>query len=141
MTRQISCRNTSMSDRLAELRRQRELMQQHLAWLDREIAAEAAKQYPAETSAKIAAIVTASVPKSPVATPITPPARESIAPPAGVAASISAAPDADLILEEYRTPPATLHHDVRKGCFLYFAAALVLLVVVVAILYVTLTRR
>ena len=50
-----------MSDRLAELRRQRDLLQQHLAWLDTEIAA--------ESRAPTARPVVAPTPAAPTADP------------------------------------------------------------------------
>jgi hypothetical protein len=113
-----------MSDRLAELRRQRALVQTHLAWLDAEIAREAG---PA--------------PALPPATPATIPA----APPSvsdGALPALSATeepprmtPAADTILEEYRVPESALKSDVRKGCFLYFAAALAAVAAGVVVLY------
>jgi hypothetical protein len=126
-----------MSDRLAELRRQRELVQQHLAWLDREIAAEAAKQNPAQTAAALAAAVAATTPKISPAPLAQSAADVSATPPAAAQAN----PDADRILEEFRVSPSALHHDVKKGCFLYFAAALALFFAIVALLYIALSRR
>jgi hypothetical protein len=116
-----------MADRLEELRRQRALVQQHLEWLDREIAAEAGKTQRAETGAKLAAVVTSPAKLT------APPAAPGIAPQAN--------PDAEKILDEYRVAPASLHSDVRKGCFLYFGAALAIFFGVVAILYFALSRR
>jgi hypothetical protein len=116
-----------MADRLEELRRQRVLVQQHLEWLDREIAAEAGKSKQAETGAKLAAVVTN--PTKPTALPAAP----------GTAPQAN--PDAEKILDEYRVAPASLHSDVRKGCFLYFAAALAIFFGVVAILYFVLSQR
>ena len=131
-----------MSDRLAELRRQRELLQQHLAWIDREITAEQAKENPAETAAKLAAAVALAAPKTSSASARAPAASPAAASPsAGSVIAANASPDADRILEEYRVPPRALHSDVRKGCLLYFAAALALFIGVVAILYFALSRR
>ena len=99
------------ADRLAELRRQRALAQEQLAWLDREIAA----QSTGET--------TKSAGHS---------ASPSVAPPA---ASV------DTLMDDYRVPPAALHQDVRKGCFVYFALALAVLVIVTLGLYFALRHR
>ena len=114
-----------MSDRLAELVRQRALVQEHLAWLDREIA-QISSQAPSPTTTST---TSASVPSEPHAK--------------SNASSATEAPlaQAEEILEQYRTPPASVHSEVRKGCFLYFAVAFVLLGVAVAILYVTVGSR
>jgi hypothetical protein len=129
-----------MPDRLAELRRQRALMQQHVDWLDREIAAETARLSPAEAGAKIAAVVAAATPSvSPsIAKPIIlDPAAPSVTP----AIATPANPEAERILDEFRVAPASLHTDVKKGCFLYLAAAFALLAAVITILYFTLPRK
>lgn len=122
-----------MADRLEELRRQRALVQQHLEWLDREIAAEAGKTPQAQTGAKLAAVVT--LPHS--ASVAAPPS------PAGTAhqGNPDAADPAEKILDEYRVAPASLQSDVRKGCWLYFAAAFAIFFAVVAILYFALSNR
>ncbi|MCC7413607.1 MAG: hypothetical protein IT495_18490 [Gammaproteobacteria bacterium] len=120
-----------MSDRLAELVRQRALVQEHLAWLNREIAhaADAAKS------------ATAAVP---TAAPV--PATTASAPPAAKPRAPAASPaspraiDADEIIAQYQATPANLKQDVRKGCLLYFSAALVLLGLVVTVLYIALRR-
>lgn len=115
-----------MSDRLDDLVRQRALVQEHLAWLNREIAtaAEAAK-------------ATTSAPPAPL-----PPAGASAGPPAVILASSKAAPasgvgavEADEIMAQYQATPANVKQDVRKGCLLYFSAALLLLGLVVTVLY------
>jgi len=83
-----------MSDRLADLQRQRALAQEQLAWLDREIARET-RQLPAAVSA-------ASKPL----------------------ASAAKARTADEIIAQYQQNPLTTEKDVKKGCYLYFACAL-----------------
>lgn len=110
-----------MSDRLVDLRRQRALVQEQLNWLDAEIRA-AEQRLPA-------ASVAASAPPSP------PPASK----PPAAASAIDAM--ADAMLEEYKIPPKALHTDVKKGCLLYFAGALVLLILGVAVLYLALRRN
>lgn len=117
-------------DRLAELLRQRALILEHLAWLDREIqhasgakpASLPALQPPAVATALVAAALKA---KSSA------PADE---PPVVAGA-------ADAILAEYRVPPSTLKNDIRKGCLLYFAAALGLVALIVAALWFVLRRE
>lgn len=112
-----------MPDRLAELRRQRALVQEHLAWLDREIAAvESAAPSELRSEAQIpsaTARATTSFPPRPVA----------------------AATVAEPLLDDYRVEPSAVRQDVRKGCFLYFAAALVVLVLLVTLLYFTISSR
>lgn len=101
------------TDRLAELRRQRARIEDHLAWLDREIAAEekALGVTGAPAEAPRAAATTAEV------------------------SAAGTAHDTDAMLEEYRAPAEDLKKDVRNGCLFYFAAALVALAAIVAVLY------
>ncbi len=100
-----------MSDRLAELQRQRALLQEHLAWLDREIAAETGSR-PARTFAtEKPAIISATVSGS------------------------SGTVDAEGIIAKYASEPKSLKENVRKGCFLYFALAFVALALAVVALY------
>ena len=47
----------------------------------------------------------------------------------------------DDILAQYRSAPGAVRQDVRKGCLLYFALALIVFVACVAILYFTLGPR
>lgn len=94
-----------MSDRLNELRRQRALVQQQADWLDREIAACAGTEQP--TAAP---------------TPVV----------SGATAGTSApAPDASLTIEDqiYTPDPAGASARAKRGCFLYFALAFLLLAV------------
>lgn len=130
-----------MLDRLSELRRQRALLQEHLAWLDREIADAAAGRGDSAAAAPSPAppAATGAVPASAPGIAADPP-RES-APPAGPADSSAVKIEPDAILEQYRTPGGSLQSDVRKGCFLYFAAALVLLGAGVAALYFLISSR
>jgi hypothetical protein len=105
-----------MPDRLAELRRQRALIADHLAWLDREIAASApSSTFPKPTPQPFApkpplpldpAAILAAVNSSPAPTAV-PPDTEAHA----------------LLLPEHQ--PAEVKQDVRRGCFLYFALAAV----------------
>ena len=115
-----------MPDRLVELLRQRALIQEHLAWLDREIAAVSnqpdATPGLAPTTATVLPAPLTSAPASTV--PVPNPLAATSPIPAGRALP---PPDADAIIEQYRSSPGSLQSEVRKGCFLYCAAALVLL--------------
>jgi hypothetical protein len=107
-----------MSDRPAELRRQRALIAEHLAWLDREIARATPAASPAPDSP---APTTPPLPSAPAPLP-PPPELKNL--------------EADAILDRYRTEERSLKDDVRKGCFLYCAAAVVLLALGVAAIYI-----
>jgi hypothetical protein len=96
-----------MSDRLEELRRQRSLQREHLAWLDREIAALEGVGQP---------------PLSPV------PPQAAVHFPAELG-------NADAILEEYRRPAGSIERRTKLGCFLYVALALAMLGLAVTALY------
>jgi hypothetical protein len=89
-----------MSDRLAELLRQRAALQEQLAQLDRQIA-----------EAKAA---TSALPRS---TP----------PPAAFPKNISAeslSADPEAMISQYQTGTGQIATDVRKGCLLYAGVAL-----------------
>lgn len=94
--------------RLDDLQRQRALVQQHLAWLDREIAA-------AQSSAP-----TGPASVTPAAVPVAP---RSSYPAAGAVPDT----DAEAILDQYRSAGPTLKTQVRNGCLLYAGLALALL--------------
>ncbi len=128
----------SPSDRLSQLRRQRLVIQEHLAWLEREIA-EAEKTQPGASSIKPSA-----GPAAPVTLPGEPPGasgyqRVTATREREIASSPAAAEEtdatADEIMNEYRTASGDVRSDVRKGCLLYFVGALALLSAAVAILY------
>ena len=86
-----------MSD-LNELQRQRELLRGHLAWLDKEIAAEEGRH--------------------PSPTPVERPEPRSAVPVDDR--------DAEAILSEYRTPGASIARQTKLGCVMYFAVAVLL---------------
>jgi hypothetical protein len=118
-----------MPERLAELRRQRALIESHLAWLDREIEIASGEKKPALPAPA------SPVPQPAVATALVAAAlKAQSVTPTTVAPTVVDA-DAEAILEEYRVPTAALQTDVRKGCFLYFAAALLFVAVTVVVLY------
>lgn len=119
-----------MSDRLHDLRRQRSLAQEQVAWLDREIAAEVAKtgaavppSAPVAESAQAAAEMAAAARRSTHTIETTLPA------------------DAEKILEQYQTSPGSIKSDVKKGCFLYLALAFGLLALGLVALYLNSRSR
>lgn len=124
--------------RLDELHRQRALVQEHLAWLEREIQAEERSGKPREKTSPspIASTGARAVADRPADTSARTDARA-----AGAGSAARSDAVADDILEQYRVPPASLQSDVRKGCWLYLVAALVGLALVVAVLYVAISRR
>ncbi len=96
-----------MSDRLDDLRRQRDLLREQLASLDAEIAA---AERPAQ----------AAFPDKDQ-----PPHAEATSGP----------PSADAILEEFGRAPASMARQAKLGCILYFAGAMALLALAVAAFY------
>ncbi len=116
------------SPRLAELRRQRALLEEHLAWLDNEIRITGGGTAPLPATSANETGKQKSLPSSLPASS-TPGLRAVAASPS------SAGTDPDAILDQYRTSPASLQRDVRKGCLLYFVGAFVLLGAAVAALY------
>jgi hypothetical protein len=98
-----------VSDRLDELCRQRALVQQHLDWLDAEIAATAGQK-------RVIAPATIATGHSPTGTrsPI-----ESIA--------LGESPELGALLAAQRSAPANSAADVKRGCFIAFAMLFVLL--------------
>jgi len=126
-----------MSDRLAELHRQRLLVQEHLAWLDREIAeasewsesVPSAQPFPRQSREPLASA-------SPVAFK---PALKSVS--ASELPRATVTPAAEAILEEYRVAPATVRSDVKKGCLLYVLAAFALLALGVIVLSYALRKN
>jgi hypothetical protein len=119
-----------MPDRLAELVRQRALLEEHLAWLNREI-----DEATRSSGANVSSLALAPPPTA--RPPLPPQVSTTLTPSEGARSSVPAqnSPSADDIFAEYRVPPAAMKDSVRKGCLLYFVAGLGLLFVVVAILY------
>ena len=92
-----------MSERLRHLQRQQALLREHLAWIENEIAREAA---------------TATGPASPAPAMMNAPA----------AASASPSPtDADALIERYAAQERKNPAEIRRGCFIVFFLALLLL--------------
>lgn len=98
----------AVTDRLQELRRQRALVQQHLAWLDAEIAA---------------ATPSATLPASDAAA--ADPAPEALAPPA--------TPEEPEALAQARAEAVNAPAQAKRGCWIVFAGALLLLFTLIAV--------
>jgi hypothetical protein len=95
-----------VSDRLAELQRQRALAQEQLAWFDREIARESRQTGPAPVAS------TTALPSSPIisATVVEDSPNDAVV-----------ARVADDIIAQYQQVPANAAQDAKKGCYLWFA--------------------
>lgn len=114
-----------MSDRLNELQRQRALAQEQLAWFDREIARESGQASVADRPIAPAA----GVPMAP-STPVPQPT------PAPVPSSAAEAEHlAEEIIARYKNEGTTSPADVKRGCFLYFGLAFLLVAVGLIALY------
>jgi hypothetical protein len=137
-----------MSQRLAELHRQRQLVEEHLAWLNREIAAELiggalkhepaprlAEDLPPAAPSRSATTTTAASADGAKAETSTTGATSAATPPVPDS-SLSASLPPEALIDEYRTPPDALRDEVRKGCFLYLALAFGVLAVGIAVLYI-----
>lgn len=106
-------------DRLAELRRQRALVQRHLEWLDQEIENATGQVARAPSSAEAKPIIA-------LATAL----------PARAASGSAAAPTpVESLLGEQPRAASDVRQDVKKGCLLYFAAAIAAVMFTVAVLY------
>lgn len=120
-----------MSDRLADLQRQRALAQEQVAWFDREIARETGKMTPAPSSAA------APLPSvSPATAPVVPR-------PTAAAADEAAARAASEIIAQYEDGhnPQSVAKDVKRGCYLAFFFALGAVVLIFLTAYFIYTRR
>jgi len=126
-----------VSDRLAELSRQRALVQEHLAWLDREIAAlkgaagasELRQSAPLAAAPQAAQAGGAAVPPSPIASVTVIPAAPAADP-----------ADAEAMIQRYGYDPTSGTADVKRGCWIAFGAALVLLGLAVTVAWFLLRR-
>ena len=104
-----------MSDRLADLKRQRALAQEQVAWFDREIAKETKTSEGGQP------------PAAPVA-----------------AAPIVAVPTeaiADEIMAQHRESAESAAKDVKRGCYIWFAAAMSAVVLLAVAVYLIYSRR
>ncbi len=120
-----------MSDRLADLQRQRALAQEQVAWFDREIAKETGQVSPPAAAAA-----------APVA-PVTPAAAPVIARPTAAAADEAAARAAQEIIARYQDShdPQSAAKDMKRGCYLAFFFALGAVALIFLTAYFIYTRR
>ena len=109
-----------MADRLEELRKQRALVQQHLTWLDHEIAAMTV------TRLTLPPFAMRSGTRPPVPTATTPSIPLGAAPAAGMPV-----PE----LADFQVDPDNVHGDTRRGCILYAAIALIVMALICGVIY------
>ena len=114
-----------MCERLNELLRQRALLDEHLEWLEAEIAAEKRK---GPVTQEVAPIFTPAPSPTirPMAAPV--PAPLAVPPPLIERPAAEVEREAESILEQYRTEQARVGTSVKRGCFGYFFVAMVLLI-------------
>lgn len=116
-TREKISETRSVSDRLNDLRRQRELIQQHLEWLDAEIALESLGE-PAEVILTERPRFTAPDPSR----------------------SVPPSPDPDALLRQYSVEARNSPAKAKLGCWVAFVSAFVLFTTVVTAWYFLSTR-
>ena len=111
-----------MSDRLADLQRQRALAQEQVAWFDREIARETGQVAP--------------VTPAPAVAPVIPR-------PTAAAADEAAARAAQEIIAQYQDGPSpqSAAKDMKRGCYLAFFLALGAVALIFLTAYFIYTRR
>lgn len=122
-----------MSDRLQELLRQRRLIEEHLAWLNREIGAAAAVN-PLNNP----------VPPAPEASDTLSKSLSLIEQTVKAAAPQTAeAPETEIdpLLAPYREEPKNLQQSVKRGCLLYFCAGMGLMLLSVFLVYLHYRNR
>jgi len=125
-----------MSDRLQELQRHRAMLQEHLAWLDREIAALGeSKPSPLPPAEGVPAAFTAPTPRAPGSFPPTATRSNS------AAAELASAKTAEEIMARYQAETQSVQTKTKLGCFLYFFFALGLVAVIVLIFYLRTLHR
>ena len=115
-----------MSDRLKDLQRQRALAQEQLAWFDREIARESGQAPATPQPATVPLPVTPTGPSAPLVPSVPTPTHPSAAETERLA---------DEIIARYKDEHASSPADVKRGCFLYFGLAFLLVAVGLVALY------
>ncbi|MFT3866919.1 MAG: hypothetical protein QM715_00345 [Nibricoccus sp.] len=120
-----------MPNRLPELLRQRALLQEHLAWLDREIAAEQGSP-TAKSTSELKSVPTAvlSIPTARPAAPASTPTATTTPPPLPENPT-----DLDKIVAQYRRDPGSLTQDTRRGCLMIFWIGLATVLLISGIVY------
>ena len=107
-----------MTDRLQKLLRQKALIQEHLAWLDREIA-EHQEVPPLPASIGLPTPVIAGAPPS----------------------TTTSSDEAEKILGQFQKNTGDLQTDTRRGCLLFFSIAMGLFALSVIVAYYFYTRH
>ena len=110
-----------MADRLEELRKQRALVQQHLTWLDHEIAALTVTRLTLPPFAM----------RSGTRPPVAPTATTPAVPLAGGPAAGMPIPE----LADFQVDPDNVHGDTRRGCIMYAAIALIVMALICGVIY------
>jgi len=110
----LGANTPTMPDRLEELRHQRALVQEHLNWLEHEIAQ--------VTVTRLTLPPFAMRPDRP---------GSVSRPPTPVPVPATAIPE----LSQFQVDPDDVHVDTRRGCFLYTGIALIIFVLVLAVIY------
>jgi len=110
-----------MADRLEELRKQRALVQQHLTWLDHEIAAITVTRLTLPPFAL----------RSGTRPPVGPTATTPAVPPAAGPAAGLPIPE----LADFQVDPDNVHGDTRRGCIMYAAIALIVMALICGVIY------
>jgi hypothetical protein len=129
-----------MSPRLTELLKQRAQLQEHLAWLDREIANEqsaAPSPPPLPSAAPVAANSQFQTSNSSHSSTLPYP-RPPLSSPDG---SLRAQNPADQILGQYKQDPGLLQQDTRKGCLIAAAIVGTLLLLAAFTIYAVYAHR
>ena len=124
-----------MSDRLADLRRQRALVIEQLTWLDREIQREAS--HPTSPAAPDSAAPDLAALSLAIGAPVR---SDQTAQPATLTAK-STTPTGAAPFADYDVNPVSVRQDVKKGCLIYFAAAFGLIGALLVLAYFTLGKR
>lgn len=143
------------SARLSTLLRQRQLLTEHLAWLDTEIAAASAPASPSLTPQPAPFVPVATslpAPLSPV--PVTPPAPSVVDPLALPAAPAPASPSdtspdalalanarADALLAEYRAKSDATPDNTRRSCILLAVGLGLIGIALIMAIYLWTSRR
>jgi len=126
-----------MSDRLQELLRQRALLSEHAAWLEREIALEQGTESQAAATPVESPSMPAEAPAENAESPAPPPPAAGVSPSPGPLTPLAdaGAQTPDAILPEFPPEPKDIRKNVTRGCLLYFVTAFVLLGLGVVAIY------
>lgn len=114
-----------MPDRLDELRKQRALVQQHLTWLDHEIASVTVTRLTLPPFA-MRGNTRPPIPGAVGTNPATPRSGTTRSPLTG-----AAIPE----LAEFQVDPDNVQGDTRRGCIIYSAIAFLVLVAICIVIY------